>query len=250
MGLQAEGRRLMQDAGSQFLGAPVSPPNVHPHQATGSCHACSLCQPYTCHPVALYPSPSCMPCLPPALPPNPLHALVGLMRPCSSLLRTLFHLLKPGSLMSYTQVCVRGWEGRHVSVSTVQTHKCVSLACTCAHTLWQLSPGCLSEPSGPYIKAPWAHALWLAWPGHHCRPWGASAHPPQWGPGPCMFSKHLGVPGAGGPRVPTFVSGALIPPSQCPGAVIVWGVPVGPRLRPEEAEQGSHAWTVASRAGG
>lgn len=154
MGLQAEGGRPVQDAGSQFLGAPVSPPNVHPHQATGSCHACSLCQPCTCHPVALCPSPSCMPCLPPALPPNPLHALAGLTCPCSSLLRTLFHLLKPGSLTSYTQVCVRGWEGRHVSVSTVQTHTCVSSACTCAHTLCQLSPGCSSEPSGPYTKPP------------------------------------------------------------------------------------------------
>lgn len=65
-----------------------------------------------------------------------------------------------------------------------------------------------------------------------------------------MFSKHLGVPGTGGPRVPIFVSGALIPSSRCPGAMIVWEVLVGPRLRPEEAEQGSHAWTVAPRAGG
>lgn len=57
---------------------------------------------------ALPPLASPLPSHSPAPPLPPVQALGGLTLSCSSPLRTLFHLFKPGLLLGYIQVCVLG----------------------------------------------------------------------------------------------------------------------------------------------
>lgn len=60
-------------------------------------------------------------------------------------------------------------------------------------------------------------------PGTITGPGVPCARPPQWGPGTCVFLKHLGASGAGRrtTRLQVFVSRAQIPPSQRSGAMTV-----------------------------
>lgn len=116
----------------------------------------------------------------------------GAQAPFSSLLRTLFHLLKPGSLSGYIQVCV--WAGRAgTSVSPLRNPQLCELGLhTCVYTPYYAN----SYQAAPQ-KHRGPHTEMGTYPQAPVRVLGASARLLWWSPGTCTFLKHLGTPGAG-----------------------------------------------------
>ena len=88
-----------------------------------------------------------------------------------------------------------GWEDKRTYVNTVQTHNCVSLASTHVHT----HTCCSSFPRGCPLEPWWASEKCPCTPWHMycgCHNLGTfiGCGVPHWGPGTCMFLKHLVAP--------------------------------------------------------
>lgn len=196
----ATSRRWETSAGCKFPvpGGTRVLPKCEPSQAAGSCHAWSSRQPCTRCPVAPYPPRLACLCRPPPPtppPPCPWRAHT----PCSSLLRNLFHFLKPGSSWATSRYVLGQGGQTHASVNTAHTHKCVSLACTHGHThsVPALSRLPVRTKRALHKNGHPLSTCTVASTAQEPRALGCQSSPSTVGAGPCMFSKHLGVPGAG-----------------------------------------------------
>lgn len=198
--------------GRWFLPRPEPLPALH--LPLPVLHACA----------SLLPSPSPPPSpVPPLPPPCPWRAHT----PCSSLLRNLFHFLNQDPHGLYPGMCSgAGRADTRVCQHCANPQVCELGLHTWAHTYRASSyQAAHQNQAGLTQKQPPPEHMHCGWhgPGTTAGP-GCQSSPSTVGAGPCMFSKHLGVPGTGGPCVPVSLrvwgtdSSQLMPRSRdCSG---------------------------------